>query len=101
MRAGCAALCAGFLATGCATATAPVPVLTIPVAAVLREPCPRPPHEGVKTVGDLGAFSVRQEGALAVCDERRRAAVAVLDAANAMNAQMAERLKPRAWWRIF
>jgi hypothetical protein len=101
MRAALAGLCALAVA-GCATATQPpVPILTIPVAAVLREPCPRPDFLAVETVGELAAFSVRQEGALAVCEARRGAAVAVIDAANAMNAQMAERLRPRAWWRIF
>jgi hypothetical protein len=100
MKAVCAALCAGFLATGCATATAP-PILVIPIATVLREPCPRPDFRAVQTVGELAGFSVRQEGALAVCDERRRAAVAVLDAANAMNAQMAEALKRKPWWKVW
>jgi hypothetical protein len=101
MKAVFAALCAGFLATGCGSVTAPVPVLTIPIAPVLREPCPRPDFRAVQTVGELAVFSVRQEGALAVCDERRRAAVAVLDAANAMNAQMAEALKRKPWWKVW
>jgi hypothetical protein len=100
MRAALAALCAGFLATGCATATAP-PILTIPVSPVLREACPRPDFQAVQTVGELAAFSVRQEAAVAVCDARRSAAVAVIDAANAMGAQMAERLKPRKWWKLW
>jgi hypothetical protein len=75
--------------------------LAIPVSPVLREPCPRPDFQAVQTVGELAAFSVRQEAAVAVCDARRSAAVAVIDAANAMNAQMAEKLKPRPWWRLF
>ena len=76
MRAALAGLCALAVA-GCATATPP-PILTIPVSPALREPCPRPDFQAVQTVGELAAFSVRQEGALAVCEARRGAAVAVL-----------------------
>lgn len=100
MKPALAALCAGFLATGCATATAP-PILTIPVSPLLREACPRPDFQAVQTVGELAAFSVRQEAAVGVCDARRAAAVAVIDATNALSAQMAERLKPKPWWRFF
>jgi hypothetical protein len=101
MRAALAGLCAAFLVTGCATATYTAPPILIPVSPVLREPCPRPDFQAVQTVGELAAFSVRQEAAVAVCNERRAAAVAVIDAANAMGAQMAERLKPRKWWKLW
>jgi hypothetical protein len=100
MRAALAGLCAAFLVTGCATATGPM-TLTIPVSPVLREACPRPDFQAVQTVGELAAFSVRQEAAVAVCNERRAAAVAVIDAANAMGAQMAQQLKPRKWWKLW
>jgi hypothetical protein len=76
-------------------------VLTIPVAAVLREPCPRPDFLAVETVGELAAFSVRQEGALAVCEARRSAAVAVIDVYNALGAELTEKLKPHPWWRVW
>jgi hypothetical protein len=45
--------------------------------------------EAVRTVGELAAFSVRQEAALAVCDARREALVAGVDAHNALVAQTA------------
>lgn len=99
MRAALAGLTALAVA-GCATATAP-PTLTIPISGVLREPCPRPDFLAVQTVGELAAFSVRQEASIAVCNERRAAAVAVMDAHNQLAAQVAEKLKPRKWWRIF
>ena len=98
---GFAALCALAVA-GCATATATAPPISIPISSLLREPCPRPPgYETAVTVGDLAAFSVRQEAAISVCNERRAAVVSVLDAYNSMAAQMAEKLKPRPWWRLF
>jgi hypothetical protein len=66
------------------------PLLTIPVAESLRTQCPRPEGvEAVRTVGELAAFSVRQEAALAVCDARREALIAGVDAHNALVAQTA------------
>lgn len=60
------------------------------MAETLRQDCPRPDGvEAVKTVGELAAFSVRQEAALAVCDARRGALVQSVDAHNALAAQMA------------
>ena len=59
-------------------------VLTVPVAQSLRSPCPHPPgEEAVRTAGDLAAFSLRQEAALSVCDARREAILAAVDAHNA------------------
>jgi hypothetical protein len=76
--------------TACAGRTPSPPLLTIPVAESLRAPCPRPDGvEAVRTVGELAAFSVRQEAALAVCDARREALVAGADAHNALVAQAA------------
>jgi hypothetical protein len=88
------------LLPGCA-GKPPLPMgLKIPVAQSLREPCPRPEAEFV-TVGDLAAFTVRQEAAISICDARRGAAVATIDAANAMQAQFAKALKPKPWWHIW
>jgi hypothetical protein len=64
-------------------------LLTLPVAEVLREACPRPEGaEAVRTVGELAAFSVRQEAALAICDARREALVQGVDAHNVLAAQL-------------
>lgn len=69
------------------------------MAASLRQPCPRPERPANPDVGGLAAFSVRQEGAESVCEARKDAAVAVIDAANAIAAQLAAALKPKPWWR--
>lgn len=82
------------LSASCATKASPSPFLSIPVAENLRTNCPPADNpEAVQTVGDLAAFSIRQEAALQVCDARRGALVATIDAANAMAAQVAA--KPR------
>jgi hypothetical protein len=66
------------------TAKAEEAALTIPVAESLRARCPRAAGaEQVRTAGDLAAFSLRQEAALSVCDGRRAALVAAIDAYNA------------------
>ena len=72
----------GLLAsTACATTPEPpAPLPPIPVAQVLRDPCPRPDRPAAPTVGELAAFSVRQEAALGVCEARKDAAVALIDA---------------------
>ena len=67
--------------TGCAHR--PPLLLTVPVADSLRATCAGPPTTGVASVGDLAAFSIRQEAALAVCDARREAVLAAVDAHNA------------------
>jgi hypothetical protein len=67
-------------------------MLSVPVAESLRETCPRPQGvEAVRSVGDLAAFSVRQEAALAVCDARREALVLTVDAHNALAAGLEAR----------
>lgn len=59
-------------------------MLTVPVATSLRSPCPQPAGEAaVRTAGELAAFSLRQEAALSVCDARREAILAAVDAHNA------------------
>ncbi len=78
-------LCSGIGAlalSACASPTPP-PLLMVPVARSLREPCPRPAPEAVVTAGDLAAFSLRQEAALSICEARRAALVSVADAHNA------------------
>lgn len=80
----------GLLAsTGCASLPPP---LTINIPPILREPCPRPDAANVETVGDLAAFSVRQEADLAVCNDRRQALVDIIDAHGRLVA-------PRPWYR--
>jgi hypothetical protein len=81
--------------TGCAT---PAPVLTLPTPASLRAPCPRPARPTNPTVGDLAAFSVNQEAALSICDDRRSALVSIADAYNKAVGEMA---KPRKHWKLF
>ena len=57
---------------------------TVPVMASLRSPCPRVSGEDdVRTAGDLAAYSLRQEAALAVCEARRDAILSAVDAHNA------------------
>ena len=82
---------AGVLAFGgCATRPPGPAMLTLPVAEVLRQACPRPDGvEAVRTAGELAAFSVRQEAALAVCDARREALLQGVDAHNALAVQIA------------
>lgn len=79
-----------LVSTGCAT-TQP---LTINVPDTLRAACERPSHIGVDSVGELAAFSVRQEAALAVCDGRREAVVALVDAHRGI-------VTPRPWWKVW
>jgi hypothetical protein len=47
----------------------------------------------VATVGDLAAFSIRQEAALQTCEARRAAVVAIVDA-------VARITYPKSWWRL-
>jgi hypothetical protein len=74
---------------GCAHQPSP---LTINVPDSLRSPCERPAIEGVKTVGDLAAVSIRQEAALSVCDARKSAVIAIVDAYKAV-------VDPKPWWK--
>lgn len=70
----------------------------------LREPCPRPDRPETPSAGQLAGFSVRQESALSVCEARKDAAVAVIDAVNAYAARLAAALAPgarRPWWRLW
>lgn len=67
-----------MLVGGCQTV--PVrPTLTVPDS--LRATCERPNPEGVSTVGDLAAYSLKQDAAIRVCDARRAAVVAIVDSA--------------------
>jgi len=89
-----------LLCASCAGTQPQTLTLTIPVAQSLREPCPRPAAE-FATIGDLAAFAVREEAALSICDARRGAAVAVIDAHNATVAQLKRQLEPKPWWRFW
>lgn len=61
--------------------------------ASLRATCERPSGvDDVKTVGDLAAYSVRQDAALKVCDAKREGLVSILDAVNAP--------AKRRWWEF-
>lgn len=87
----CLSLCVmlGLLPlAACASPNRAPLILALPVAESLRQPCARPGDvEAVRNVGDLAAFSVRQEAALAVCDARREALVQIVDAHNALAAR--------------
>lgn len=83
-------LCAGLLAS-CAGSPKP---LTINVPPVLKEPCPRADVGPMETVGDLGALVLRQEAALTVCDGRREAVVAIVEAHR-------QTVDPRPWYRFW
>lgn len=80
-----------LLSTGCVSA--PQPVTPI-IPESLRARCAGPATAGVETIGQLAAFSVRQEAALQVCDERKAAVVAIVDAHKAV-------VMPRPWWRFW
>ena len=71
----------------CATVTPPT--LTIP--QTFRTECSGPATDGVLTVGDLAAFSIRQEAALQTCEAKRAGLVALIDAAQPVK---------RPWWRF-
>ena len=70
------------------------------MAAVLREPCPRPDRPQAPTLGALAVFSVRQEAALSTCEARKDAAVALVDAAAASVLAPSPKVK-RPWWRVW
>ena len=74
--------------SGCASPKA----VTINIPPTLREPCARADLTALGTVGDLGALVVRQEAAVAVCDARRSAVVAIVDS-------YAQVTKPKPWWK--
>lgn len=62
----------------------------IPVPQSLRDPCERPNPESVQTVGDLAAYSIRQDAAIKTCSSRGDALVELIDAANGV--------KGKRWW---
>jgi hypothetical protein len=70
---------ASALALGGCQTVAVRPTLTVPDS--LRATCERPNPEGVATVGDLAAYSLKQDAAIRVCDARRAAVVAIVDSA--------------------
>lgn len=75
-----------------ACAMVPKPV-TISLPPLLRQPCERA-QIAAETVGDLGATIVRQEAAVAVCDARRAAVVAIVDAQTQI-------VTAKPWWRFW
>ena len=84
------AISSALLFPACATAPKPV---TINLPLLLREPCERA-QIAAGTVGDLGATIVRQEAAVAVCDARRAAVVAIVDAQTRI-------VTVKPWWRFW
>lgn len=76
-----------LLLAGCAHQPAK---LQIPVPQSLREPCERPNPESVQTVGDLAAYSIRQDAAIKTCSSPGDALVSLIDAANGV--------KAKRWW---
>jgi hypothetical protein len=67
------------------------------VAQSLRQPCPRPPAD-FATFGDLGAFAIKQEAALSVCEAMKTALVQTIDVHNAAVSQLAAKPPRRKWW---
>lgn len=87
-----------MLLTACASpAPATLAPLTIPVADILRAPCPRPPRPTSPSVSELAGFSVEQEAAISVCEMRKDAAVTTIDAHNRLASASAASRRP--WWR--
>lgn len=85
-------LIGGAVLSGCAKPPPPAPIAQVPES--LRAKCPRPDPAGVVTVSDVLAFSIHQEAAISICETKKDAAVAIIDAAN-------EAQKPkREWWRF-
>lgn len=69
-------LCLMLGVAGCATMQSPTPAF---VPQSLREPCRRPDPSSVVTVGQMAAFSVRQDEALSVCDSTRLTLLQIID----------------------
>ena len=86
-----------LMGRGAAPAPARPTPLTIPVAEILRAPCPRPPRPMSPSVGELAGFSVEQEAAISVCEMRKDAAVATIEAHNRLADAPAASKRP--WWR--
>lgn len=61
------------------------------VPQTFRTECVGPATSGVATVGDLAAWSIRQEAALQTCEAKRAGLVALIDAAQPVK---------RPWWRF-
>ena len=66
------------------------------MAESLRRPCPRPAAD-FATLGDLGAFAVKQQAALSVCEAMKTALVQTIDVHNAAAASLARPAR-RKWW---
>lgn len=64
---------------GCATRPAQLQV-TIPDS--FKAACVGPSTEGVRAVGDLAAFSIKQEAALADCDAKRSGLLSIVEGVN-------------------
>ena len=75
--------------TACATVT---PESSVIIPSLLREPCPLANKVGVTSIGDLAAFSIRQDEATVNCDGRRAAVVELID--------KAQEKPKRKWWRF-
>lgn len=72
--------------------TTQLPRTEVPEA--LRLHCDRPAGaDQVRTIGDLAAYSIRQDGALKVCESRRAGLVSILDAEN--------NTPKHGWWAWF
>lgn len=61
---------------------------------MLRQRCERPDGvDEVRTIGDLASYSIRQDGALKVCDAKRAGAISIIDAIN--------NTPKHGWWPWF
>lgn len=105
-------LATSTLFASCATKLPPPAPPQVPVAKSLREPCPRPDLPSLpqslpptleevieELVRPVMTFSIRQEAALSVCEARKDAAIAVIDATNKIATDSAR--PPRPWWKLW
>jgi len=51
-------------------------------------------------VGLLAAFSVKQEGALSVCEGRKDTAVRAIEDHNAAVMKLSKDLRKKVWWKL-
>lgn len=84
----------------------------MPVAETLKAPCPRPnlpqlpnaiPAQRDAAVDQVlrpvMAFAVKEEAAVSVCEARKDAAVAVIEAHNQLVTDLAKPQRP--WWKFW
>ena len=92
--ASLALILSGLGVQGCQTSQ-PAP-LVIQLPETLRAPCQHPNPDQVQTAADLAAYSIRQAAGIEICNAKREAVVAIVDA----HKQIVDPPK-RPWWRLW